>query len=67
MDDFSERTSATSRSVGSNAGGNGTAAGESGAEYGRGRFSLWTGDLGVAAYVNSCLTGTAAMPTLDGD
>ena len=37
------------------------------AEYGRGRFSLWTGDPGVAVYVNSCLTASAAVPTLDGD
>ena len=36
-------------------------------EYGRGRFSLWTGDLGVAVFLNACLTATAAMPTLDGD
>jgi len=36
-------------------------------EYGHGHFSLWTGDLGVAVYLNSCLTTTAAMPTLEGD
>jgi hypothetical protein len=34
-------------------------------EYGRGRFSLWTGDPGVAAYVTSCLNGDAALPSLD--
>jgi hypothetical protein len=36
-------------------------------QYSRGRFSLWTGDPGVAVYVNSCLTATGAMPALDGD
>jgi hypothetical protein len=36
-------------------------------EYGRGRFSLWTGDAGVAVFLTGCLTATAAMPTLDGD
>jgi len=34
-------------------------------EYGRGRFSLWTGDPGVAVYVASCAAATAAIPTLD--
>jgi hypothetical protein len=33
--------------------------------YGRGRYSLWTGDLGTALYLRSCLAPTAAMPTLD--
>jgi hypothetical protein len=33
--------------------------------YGRGRYSLWTGDLGAAVYLSSCLEATAAMPTLD--
>ena len=36
-------------------------------EHGRGRFSLWTGDPGVAVFLNGCLTTTAALPTLDGD
>jgi hypothetical protein len=35
------------------------------AEHGRGRFSLWTGDPGVAVYVASCLDASAAIPTLD--
>ena len=29
------------------------------------RFSLWTGDLGLALYVSSCLRADAAFPTLD--
>lgn len=35
------------------------------AEHGRGRYSLWTGDLGVAAYLTDCATGTAGFPSLD--
>jgi hypothetical protein len=35
------------------------------AVHGRGRFSLWTGDVGVALYLASCLAGTAEVPTLD--
>ena len=27
------------------------------AEYGRGRHTLWTGDLGTALYLQSCLAG----------
>ena len=33
--------------------------------YGRGRYTLWTGDLGTALYLWSCITATAAVPTLD--
>ena len=33
--------------------------------YGRGRYTLWTGDLGVALYLESCSAADAAMPTLD--
>jgi hypothetical protein len=33
--------------------------------YGRGRYSLWTGDLGAALYIWSCISEDAAMPTLD--
>ena len=33
--------------------------------YGRGRYTLWTGDLGTALYLSSCITATAALPTLD--
>jgi hypothetical protein len=34
-------------------------------EYGRGRYSLWTGDLGTAVYLQQCLAGTSEMPTID--
>jgi hypothetical protein len=33
--------------------------------YGRGRYTLWTGDLGTALYLRSCIAANAAMPTLD--
>ena len=32
------------------------------AEHGRGRHTLWTGDLGTALYLRSCLGGSAAVP-----
>jgi hypothetical protein len=35
------------------------------AERGRGRYSLWTGDLGVALYAADCLDATSAYPVLD--
>jgi Lanthionine synthetase C-like protein len=35
------------------------------AHYGRGRHTLWTGDLGTALYLHSCITASAAFPTLD--
>jgi hypothetical protein len=35
------------------------------AEYGRGRYSLFTGDVGVALYLRACLDGTCAFPTVD--
>jgi hypothetical protein len=34
-------------------------------EYGQGRHSLWTGDLGLACLLWHCIAGTDAMPTLD--
>jgi lantibiotic modifying enzyme len=34
-------------------------------EHRQGHHTLWTGDLGTAAYLQSCLTQTADMPTLD--
>jgi Lanthionine synthetase C-like protein len=34
--------------------------------HGRGRYTLWTGDPGTALFLSSCLTATAAVPTLDG-
>jgi hypothetical protein len=33
--------------------------------HGRGRYTLWTGDLGTALYLQSCIAADAAMPTLD--
>ena len=35
------------------------------AAHGQGRYALWTGDVGVALYLASCLAGTAEVPTLD--
>lgn len=34
-------------------------------EVGRLRYSLWTGDIGLAIYLWDCLRGQAAFPTLD--
>ena len=34
-------------------------------EHGRGRYSLWTGDLGTAVYLHQCIAGTSEMPTID--
>jgi hypothetical protein len=34
-------------------------------ELGRGRFSLWTGDVGLAVYLWDCLTETPYFPTID--
>jgi hypothetical protein len=31
-------------------------------EYGRGRYSLWTGDLGTALYLADCVGGTGRLP-----
>lgn len=36
------------------------------AKHGQRRYSLWTGDLGVAVFLASCLSADAAFPTLDG-
>ncbi len=35
------------------------------AQYGRMRYSLWTGDPGFAIYLWDCINGTARFPTLD--
>ena len=35
------------------------------AEHGRGRFSLWTGDLGTAVYVDACLRADPRVPFYD--
>jgi len=32
---------------------------------GRGRYSLWTGDPGLAVYLWHCLTGSGGLPALD--
>jgi len=34
-------------------------------QYGRGRYTLWTGDPGLAVYLWHCLTGASDMPGLD--
>jgi hypothetical protein len=36
-------------------------------EYGMRRYSLRTGDLGLALYLRSCLTGGDRWPNLDRD
>ncbi len=33
--------------------------------YGRGRYTLWTGDPGAALYLGDCLTAETAFPTID--
>jgi len=33
--------------------------------YGQGRYSLWTGDPGVAVYAAQCIDANSAMPTID--
>ena len=33
--------------------------------YGRGRYSLWTGDVGLAVYLADCLTADPRFPTID--
>jgi hypothetical protein len=35
------------------------------AEHGRGRYSLWTGDIGLACYLHECLAGSARFPSVD--
>jgi hypothetical protein len=35
------------------------------AEYGRGRYALWTGDPGLAVYLWHCMAGAGGMPGLD--
>jgi hypothetical protein len=34
-------------------------------ELGRGRYSLWTGDLGTAVYLEQCLAGRSEMPAIE--
>jgi Lanthionine synthetase C-like protein len=38
---------------------------EARAKLGRGRYSLWTGDIGLAVYLRDCLTTEAQFPTID--
>jgi hypothetical protein len=38
---------------------------EARAELGRGRYTLWTGDIGLAIYLWDCLTGVPRFPTVD--
>ena len=33
--------------------------------HGRGRYSLWTGDAGLAVYLWDCVTGEPRFPTVD--
>jgi hypothetical protein len=34
-------------------------------QYGKGRYSLWTGDVGLAIYLWDCLTSEPRFPTID--
>jgi hypothetical protein len=34
-------------------------------EYGRGHYTLWTGDLGTAVFLQQCIAGTSDLPALD--
>jgi hypothetical protein len=34
-------------------------------QLGHGRYTLWTGDLGTAVYLQQCIEGTSAVPNLD--
>jgi hypothetical protein len=38
---------------------------EARAELGRGRYSLWTGDIGLAVYLHDCITAEPLFPTID--
>jgi len=38
---------------------------ETQAQHGSGRYSLWTGDAGLAAYLWDCISGEPHFPTLD--
>ena len=35
------------------------------AQYGQRKYSLWTGDLGLAVYLWDCVRANAQLPTLD--
>ena len=34
-------------------------------EHGRGRYTLWTGDVGTAMYLQQCIAGDSDVPTID--
>ena len=34
-------------------------------DYGGGRHSLWTGDVGTAIYLHNCLRATSDVPGID--
>lgn len=34
-------------------------------QFGRGRYTLWTGDIGVALYLQACSDAQSAFPTID--
>lgn len=34
-------------------------------EYGQGRYTLWTGDLGLAVYLWHCIVEADGLPLLD--
>jgi hypothetical protein len=38
---------------------------EARAQHGRGRYSLWTGDVGLAIYLRDCVTAQPRFPTVD--
>jgi hypothetical protein len=35
------------------------------AVHGQRKYSLWTGDLGLALFLRACIDGTADLPALD--
>jgi hypothetical protein len=35
------------------------------AKHERGRYSLWTGDVGLAVYLRDCISGEPAFPSVD--
>jgi hypothetical protein len=38
---------------------------EARAKHGRGRYSLWTGDVGLAVHLRDCILGKPTFPTID--
>jgi hypothetical protein len=35
------------------------------ANYGQRRYTLWTGDLGLAVYLSNCIAKSGRFPTMD--